>query len=215
MYNRNKRKNRFIVSWLWVLFPIVAFSHSPSQSSTILVEGKNNLWTLQIRTSLTAYEQVVHTAYTKEGYKTPEEFQTLMTALLSKNLHLKMDNKEITLTNPKIHLGHETIVVYEVVPPKDFKTVQLENTLFQDIYGSASSFMVLKNGVKRNLFKLDKKNNYNARVDFENGEFVLQEKSRGLAGIAFNWYVVACILGIGGAGMLAKSKFKNDSKLRE
>ena len=208
LLNKSSKRNGLLVAFLWLLLPMVAFAHSPSQSSTILVEGKDGVWTLQIRASLTAFEQVVHAEYTAEGYKTPEEFQDLMGTLLSRNLHLNIDAKEINLVKPIIKLGHETIVVYKFVPPANFETVKLQNTLFKNINRSASSFMVLKNGSKRNLFSLDKKNQYAAQVHLENNEFVLQEKSIGLAGISINWYVLGLVLILGAFGMAKKFKSK-------
>ena len=177
---------RSVLLGLWLLLPILIFGHSPSQSSTMLVEGKNKQWTLQIRAALTAFEHEVHEEYTAEGYSTPEEFEELMMALLSRNLTLYINDKEVSLNNPKIMLGHETIVVYEVVPTEDFQTVKVKNTMFQSIYKSKSTFMVLKNGVQRNMFTLDNTNNYAAQVTIENDEFVVMNDSKSAAGISLN-----------------------------
>jgi len=177
---------RSVLLGLWLLLPIVVFGHSPSQSSTMLVEGKNGQWTLQIRAALTAFEHEVHEEYTVEGYSTPEEFKELMIALLSRNMTLHINDKVVSLNSPKIQLGHETIVVYQVNAPDDFQTVKMKNTMFQKIYKSESAFMVLKNGVQRNLFTLDNVNNYVALVTIENDEFVLLNDSKSSAGISQN-----------------------------
>lgn len=177
---------RSVFLGLWLLLPIAVLGHSPSQSSILLVEGKNGQWTLQIRAALTAFEHVVHEEYTANGYSTPEEFEELMIGLLSKNLTLYVNDKEVSLNNPKIKLGHETILVYEVVIPEYFQTVKVKNTMFQSIYKSKSIFMVLKNGVQRNLFSLDNSNDYVARLTIENNQFVLLNDDKSSASISQN-----------------------------
>jgi len=184
MFCRISKKMRSVLLGLWLLLPIVVLAHSPSQSSTMLVAGKDGQWTLQIRAALTAFEHEVHEEYTAEGYGTPEEFKELMTTLLSRNLTLHINDKKVSLNNPKIMLGHETIVVYQVNVPDDLQTVKMKNTMFQSIYKSKSAFMVLKNGVQRNLFALDNATNYVAQVTIENNEFVVLNDSKSTAGIS-------------------------------
>jgi len=184
MFSRNNKKIRSVLSWLWLLVPIAVLGHSPSHSSTLMIEGKNGQWTLQVRAALTAFEHVVHEEYTAERYSTPKEFEKLVIALLSRNLSLHIGGKELSLNNPKIKLGHETVVVYQVNPPDDFQTVEVKNIMFQHIYKSKSGLMVLKNGVKSNLFSLDNDNNYIARVKIENDAFVLQKDPKSFAVIS-------------------------------
>lgn len=71
-----------IVKFLFLFFAIISFEvalgHNPSNSTTLLIEGKDGSWMLQIRASLTAFEQEVHIRYSKDSYKTPEEFRNLV-----------------------------------------------------------------------------------------------------------------------------------------
>lgn len=181
--------------WLWLLAPMAMFGHSPSQSSALLIEGDNGQWTLQIRGALTAFEHIVHEEYTAEGYSTPEEFKELMGKLLSQNLSLSIDEKRIALGDPKIKLGHETIVVYRVNVPADFKTVEIQHTSFKDIYKSKSAFMILKNGVNRDLFSLDETNGYKAKVKIENDTLFLQGQSEASIGVSENvLFIIAFFL---------------------
>ncbi|MGB5228922.1 DUF6702 family protein [Eudoraea sp.] len=167
---------RLIVSWLWLLIPIVILGHSPSQSSALLIEGANGQWTLQIRAALTAFEHVVHEEYTADGYSTPKEFEELVLNLLSRNLRLHFDGEEVNLIDPMLRLGHETLVVYQVDAPDNFQTLDMKNSIFQDIFNSTSAFMVLKSGIKNDFFILEKDNNYSVSLKLENGVFELQNK---------------------------------------
>ena len=167
---------RSVVSWLWLLIPIAILGHSPSHSSTLLIEGANGQWTLQVRAALTAFEHVVHEEYTAGRYSTPKEFEELVMSFLSRNLSLHIDGEEVGLINPKLKLGHETLVVYQVNPPDNFQTVEMKNSIFQDIFNSTSAFMVLKNGIKNDFFVLEKDNNYSVSLKLENGVFELQNK---------------------------------------
>ncbi|MAU16837.1 MAG: hypothetical protein CMH46_15015 [Muricauda sp.] len=192
-YSRKKICSIFV--WVWLLVPIAMFGHSPSQSSALLVEGENGQWTLQIRGALTAFEYVVHQEYTADGYSTPEEFQELMAGVLSQNLTLSIDNERVELNDPNIKLGHETIVVYRLNLPSEFQTVEMKNSLFENIYKSKSAFMVLKNGVKRNLFNLEETNDYAAKVKIEDDAFVLQGQSEASIGISENiLFIIAFFL---------------------
>lgn len=208
MYNKNyKKKLLTTMSWLCLLLPLTVLGHSPSQSSSMLVEDKNGQWTLQVRAALSAFEHVVNEAYTAEGYSSPEEFQDLMGAVLSKTLHLKIDGKEVVLGSPKIRLGHETVVVYPIDIPDGFRTVALENLAFKDIYNSKGIFMVLKSGAKRNLFTLDSSNDFTSLVKIENNEFVPQEKSKDLADISENgFFLLAFLLTILAFGLVVRLK---------
>ncbi|WP_434036424.1 DUF6702 family protein [Formosa sp. 4Alg 33] len=193
---------------VWFFIPMVVLAHSTSQSSTVLVEGKNGQWTLQVRAALSAFESVVHQEYTANGYATPKEFEDLVFALMAKNLTLTINDREIVLKDPKIKLGHETLVVYLIDVPDNFETVSLNNTMFQDIFKSKNTFMILKNGVNRNVFALEKSNAFATKVKLEENEFILVEADESLADSTTNWYVFNFLFILAGVGLIVRLTMK-------
>ncbi|MBP1841618.1 DUF6702 family protein [Formosa algae] len=208
MFYKTGKKNRVIAFFIWMLMPMLALAHSTSQSSTVLVETKNGQWTLQVRAALSAFESVVNNEYTVKGYNTPEEFEQLVFNLMAKNLELTVDGQNIELSRPKIKLGHETLVVYLIDVPETFKTVTLNNTMFQNIFKSKNTFMILKNGVNRNLFALEKANNFKAKVKLEDTKFTLVNTTNSLASSGLKWYVVVFLAMLGIIGLVFKLKKK-------
>ncbi|WP_299781808.1 DUF6702 family protein [uncultured Formosa sp.] len=211
MYYNTRKKIRVALSFLWFIIPMVVLAHSTSQSSTVLVKSKSGQWTLQVRSALSAFESVVNNKYTVKGYNTPKEFEELVFTLMSKNLSLKINGQEVKLSDPKIKLGHETLVVYLIDVPETFKTVSLNNTMFQDIFKSKNTFMILKNGVNRNIFALEKNNNFEAKVKLVDNKFILVSNTNSLAGNALSWYVVPFLATLSVFGFIFK--FKKRKKL--
>ena len=181
---------RFIACWLWLLIPMTILGHSPSQSSTVLVQDIKGGWTLQIRAALSGFEYVVNNTYGDEAFATPKEFEELVFELISKRLRLTADGIAVDIKNPKMKLGHEGMVVYQVTMPDDFETVEIKNNFFQSIHKSKSSFVVLKNGVNRELFSLEKNNDYTVNLKLEENAFALQNTGAYTASISDNIIVL-------------------------
>ena len=213
MYYKIGKQFRIVLIFVWFLMPVVASAHSTSQSSTVLVEGKSGQWTLQIRAALSAFESVVHNEYTIKGYSTPEEFEDLVFKLMSKNITLKINDQDILLKDPKIKLGHETLVVYLIDVPANFQTVSLNNMMFEDIFISKNTFMILKNGVNRNLFALEKSNDFAAKVKLEDNGFVLTNDAKSLADGSVNWSVFFFLLVLISVGVGLKLQMKKKAIL--
>lgn len=150
--------------------------HQPELSSTMLVEREDGNWVLQVRAALTAFEYEVHTRYGKDSYKTPEEFNALVIRHLSENISIKFNKKEaVVLQNSTVKLGHETNVVFEMqgVPHK-IKRILVANASFKDIHENQSALIVVKNGFKKQQFKLDNENAHTAHLKASKNQFELQ-----------------------------------------
>ena len=50
---------KYILIYIVGLFSLLGYSHNPDASTTMLVEKENNIWVLQISSSLTAFQQEV------------------------------------------------------------------------------------------------------------------------------------------------------------
>ncbi|RTE53607.1 hypothetical protein EHW67_11445 [Arenibacter aquaticus] len=141
------------------------FAHSPSNSSSLLIEGENGMWMLQIRSALTALEQEVHTRFSADSYKTPEEFKNLVAEILQKDLSLSFENSpHIALKKPQIKLGHETLVVYQFKGPEQLDSFIFRNESFRNIANSKNVLFVVKKGIDKNQFTLNRHNNFEIRL---------------------------------------------------
>jgi len=142
-----------------------AFTHSPTNSSSLLIEGENGMWMLQIRAALSALELEVHTRYSADSYKTPEEFKKLVAHILENDLTLSFDKfPHIDLINPQIKLGHETLVVYHFKGPEKLDSLTFKNESFRNISYSKNVLFVVKKGVDKNQFTLNRLNNFKVRL---------------------------------------------------
>ncbi|MCB4797728.1 hypothetical protein [Neotamlana laminarinivorans] len=179
---------------LCVIIPYNVLAHSPSNASVILSEGKNGQWTLQLRASLTAFQTIVHDEFGEKSYKTADEFKDLVFQLLKDNQELYLDNKIITLKNQKVKLGHETIVLYQVNMPNSLNTISYKNDVFKNIYKSKMAFLVLKNDVKKELFYLNKDNNYSINLQLNNNQFNEIVNDTSTTKFSANTYLIAIII---------------------
>ncbi len=165
--------------WLLLLIiPLVGFGHSPSQSSTLLVEGENGQWTLQIRGALTAFEYLVHQEFSEDAYNSPKEFSALVAEVAVNNLSLYVNGKTIALNRPKVKLGHETILLFKIENIDDISSVALTNTLFKNIFRSKSAFLIFKNGVRRTMLNLEKDNDFSAHLKIQDSSWVLVKQKQ-------------------------------------
>lgn len=177
------------------LLSMASFAHSPSTSTTMLVEKEDGSWVLQISASLTAFQQEIQTHFADTPYKTPEEFQQMVLEHIKKNLEIHFNNnEEITLGQGIVKLGHETKVVFEVFGiPSDVQSVRVKNTAFEDINKSQSALLLFKKGFSKEQFLLDNANNYTLTLQTNGDTFVEASQSR--ADISENvLFVIAFIL---------------------
>ena len=175
-----------------LLLPIVSLAHSTTQSSTVLVEDAEGKWTLQIRGALAAFKSVVQTEYSEEAYRTPKEFENLVFQLIEQKVKLSIDGNAISIKDGHIRLGHEAIIVYHIEAPSEFGKVAIKNTLFKSIFNSKNTFLVLKSGVKKKMFALNKTSKYSAHIAIKNNEFVLINETKNEASFSMHW-VVLCL----------------------
>ncbi len=161
------------------LFSMVSFAHSPSTSTTMLVEKENNTWVLQINASLTAFQQEIRTHFAETPYKTPEEFQQMVLEHIKNNLHFRFNGGEnITLGKGVVKLGHETKVVFEVFGiPTEINKVLVTNTAFKDIHRNQSKLLLFKESFSKEQFILNNANNHTLKLLANENKFVEVKES--------------------------------------
>jgi hypothetical protein len=192
----------------WVLFFVlmacssIVQAHQPDISSTMLVE-QDGKWILQIRTSLTAFQQEVQTHFAETPYKTPEEFQAFVISHLKNNIRILFNgNDNVALENGYVKLGHETNVVFEVVGvPADIKSVLVKNSSFKDIHRNQSALVIFKKGFTQEQFILDNSNEHTVLLNARNSKFTLASSSKMASAMPFSNYamlgLIILTLGLG------------------
>ena len=149
-----------------------AFAHSPTNSTTVLVEGKDGKWMLQIRAALTAYETEVHTRFSVDSYKTQDEFKEKVIEFLKGNIAIVCNgNILVEIKNPIVKLGHETIVLFEFELPDDFKNLSVQNAGFSNIYMSKNTMLIVREGFGKKNFILEKANNFKIELVVDDKQF--------------------------------------------
>ncbi|MCK0192317.1 DUF6702 family protein [Arenibacter sp. F20364] len=166
------KKYRFLLLAVWL--SMASFAHSPDVSTTMLVETENNSWVLQISASLTAFQQEIRTHYAETPYQTPEEFQQMVLEHIKNNFQISFNGGEhISFKNGTVKLGHETMVVFEVLGiPSEINSVLVKNTAFKDIHRNQSALVLIKEGLSKEHFVLNNANNHSLSLTAIGNEFV-------------------------------------------
>ena len=159
---------------------MASFAHNPDISTTILVENENNAWVLQLSASLTAFQQEIRIHFAETPYKTPEEFQQMVLKHIKNNLEISFnDGKIISLSQGIVKLGHETIVVFEVLGiPSDIQSARVKNTAFKDIHNSQSALFLFKEGFTKEQFVLNSANDHSIALETSGNKFVEVDPSK-------------------------------------
>lgn len=160
-----------------LLFSLKTKAHSPDLSSAMLVHQGDD-WILQIRAALTAFEYEVHYHFGQDSYKTPEEFQDLVFQHVQDNLSIIFNRTtEVELEKGKVQLGHETYATFLVknIPDK-FEHIQFKNSSFKNIHRNQSTLLIYTDGIDKEQFVLDKKNNHTAELKLEGSKFIMMNK---------------------------------------
>jgi len=164
---------KIILVFIFVFFSIFTKAHQSNISTTMLVEKENNVWILQVRASLTAFQQEIKTHFAETPYKTPEEFKEMVLIHLRNNLKIILNDKNMILKKGYVKLGHETNVVFELVDiPNKIENLKITNTAFQDIYKSESALVILKEGFTKERFMLNVKNKHSMLLNVDKNKFV-------------------------------------------
>ncbi len=164
----------FLFNLILLLFAGNVCAHQPDVSTTLLSQQDNNVWVLQVKASLTAYEFEVAKSFPEDVYESPEEFRELVIRHVLENISIVFDeNQEAILQKPVVKLGHETNVVLEVAGvPENFSKVRFENSSFKDIHRNQSALVILKSGFSQDQFVLNNSNQHTAQLMADGTQFI-------------------------------------------
>jgi hypothetical protein len=165
-----------VFSFLLIMcLSIKLLAHSPDLSSLIIYE-QNGKHFLAIKSSLTAFEGEVDYHYKKNAYKTPEEFQQLVSKHFQKKCLLIINNDTIKFIKPTVILGHETTVFVELPNlPQIINTLYLKNGLFEDLSYNQCELILMIKGYPQKQYILKKENLNEVKLLIENDNWTIVE----------------------------------------
>ena len=158
-----------------MFFTPFLFAHSPDLSSMMIYE-QNGKYFLAIKSSLTAFEGEIDYHFNKNAYKTPEEFQQLVSKHFQKNCLLIINNDTIKFINPTVVLGHETTVFAELLNvPDKFNSLYVKNTVFKDVPNNMCELILTLKGLPQKQYILTNANNQEVKLNVENDYWEVEE----------------------------------------
>ncbi|MEL7159238.1 MAG: hypothetical protein AAFN92_00660 [Bacteroidota bacterium] len=159
-------------------------AHQPDISSTMLVEQTEEIWLLQVRGALTAFEYLVQDHYGASTYATPEEFRQLVDEYLRSRISIEFGGGEMaTLADGAVKLGHETMVTYRLdASLSDAASLVVTNTSFRPIRHNQNVLYFVRAGAAREQFILSDDNDQRVKLEASEGKFVLAAPSSGWVG---------------------------------
>ena len=158
-----------------VFFTPFLFAHSPDLSSMMIYE-QNGKYFLAIKSSLTAFEGEIDYHFNKNAYKTPEEFQQLVSQHFQKNCLLIINNDTIKFINPTVVLGHETTVFAELLNvPDKFNSLYVRNTVFKDMPNNMCELILTLKGLPQKQYILTNENKQEVKLRVENDNWEVEE----------------------------------------
>ena len=158
-----------------VFFTPFLFAHSPDLSSMMIYE-QNGKYFLAIKSSLIAFEGEIDYHFNKNAYKTPEEFQQLVSQHFQKNCLLFINNDTIKFIHPTVVLGHETTVFAELLNvPDKFNSIYVRNTVFKDMPNNMCELILTLKGLPQKQYILTNENKQEVKLRVENDNWEVEE----------------------------------------
>ena len=171
-----------------MLLPNLSEAHSPLISTVALIKSKENIWTLHISASLSAFQY----ALTSEEKSLQLDsmgsdlFQKRVIDFLRRKLKIEISGGEnIKLEDGIVKLGHETEVVFKLsVKETNPESIKIKNESFLSI---SDHYCVLKvitpEGASSNIL-LEKRNEYSVKLLNTKSGYTLTNSSM------FNWKLI-------------------------
>ncbi len=183
---------------LLLLCANVVHAHQ-SELSNIMIFEQNGKNLLMIKSAIAAFEGEVDYHYTKEAYKTPEEFMQLVIKRFVNTCFVIVNNDTIRLINPRVILGHETTVVAELAyMPQTIESYYVKNTFFKDMPSNQCELILTTTGLPQKQFILENANNQEVLLSLENGKWIVEDPSRSFfkSSNLLLWGAIFLIVGI-------------------
>lgn len=163
---------------------ISTYAHQPELASLIYSKTDDGKHIIQLNGALTGIETEIHYTYSKDAYKTPEEFKELVIDHFRKNISFQINEKEVKFKDPLVILGHETKLIVEAIDiPKKIESIKLKNTFFQNVPNNKLTVLFLSDIFPKEKYVLSNENQHT--IDIQNKEGVWKAKNENCAKLNF------------------------------
>jgi hypothetical protein len=171
--NHSITKKNLILFGLFFFRLLPCFAHQPDMSTMMLYQDEKGRSFLQIYSSLTAFEGEIDYKFSKNAYKTAEQFKSLVIKHFEKNVFFILNSKDtLRFGQPKVILGHETKLVCEVFGfPKNTSELLIKNAMFKNIPNNQSMVILLQKGLPHEQFTLNNDNQQQINLKLINGSW--------------------------------------------
>lgn len=189
---------KIVSAFIFFLIAHQCFGHNPDFSSLMIYQqGEKTL--LVIKSSLTAFEGEINYHFTKDGYKTPAEFNKLIIKHFERNCAIIINKDTIPFIHPQVQLGHETTVVAELnIANQSIKTYHIKNTIFKDMPNNLCEVIISLTGLPQRQLLLSSSNNHvvDLKVLDKNWILIQPEKPLSKNHYLFLWIGLILLIGI-------------------
>lgn len=174
LIKRNKKQSLFFTMFL---ICIASYAHQPDFSTAVLSKTDDGIYVLQITSSLSAFEGEIDYLYSKDAYKTPEDFKKLVIDHFNKNVFFIVNEKDtLKFGKPLVLLGHESKLVVEILNvPKNINSFYFHNTMFKDMPHNQMAMIMLVDGFPKAQYILENNNEQTIRLKLKKGTWVNRE----------------------------------------
>ena len=149
------------------------YAHQPELASLIYSKTDVGKHIIQLNGALTGIETEIHYTYSKDAYKTPEEFKELVIDHFRKNISFLVNEKEIKFKKPLVILGHETKLIVEAINiPEKIESIKIINTFFQNVPNNKLTVLFLSDNFPKEKYVLDNKNQHTIDIQNKDGVWV-------------------------------------------
>ena len=159
------------------LTSINAAAHNPNVATLVMSKTASGEYFVKMSGALTGVEAQINQTYSKSAYQTAEQFQSLAREHFVNSLTLFINHKLITLTNPRVQLGHGTQFIAEAQNiPETIQSIELTDTFFKDLHGNKMTVVFLSDQLPSANYVLNDKNNHHLSLSSTDGQWRKSDK---------------------------------------
>ncbi len=160
-------------------------AHQIDRASLTLAEAGNEVWVMQLNSSLTALQYLVEQEFGKDVYATPQEFEQLASAALRQHLRLSQTSgTELSIDSVRVQLGHESRVLFQLAGlSADWQEIDITFTGLAGIDHSTCRLVVHPQAGEGATAELTSNNDFSATVHHSENDFAISTPSVATAGM--------------------------------
>lgn len=188
-------KKTLIILFLAFL-SISSYAHQPELASFIYSKTDDGKHIIQLNGALTGIETEIHYTYSKDAYKTPDEFKELVIDHFIKNISFIINEKEVKLINPLVILGHETKLIVEAIDiPDKIESIKLKNTFFKNVPNNKLTVLFLSDNFPKEKYVLNNENHHTIDIRNNDGKWTAKKDNCAMMNLGLTTLIILVLGG--------------------